>query len=69
MCVSEKNGHVDEVNLPADFVTELVEKLKSGVDFMVRSEYPARGVAPAHQLTTQGSSDNGPANKRPWWDT
>jgi hypothetical protein len=59
-----RNGHVDGLALPQDFVTALVDKLKPGVEFMLRAEYPARGAAPQKQQLATAGSDNGNAAKR-----
>ncbi len=60
-----RNGHVDGPALPQDFVTALVDKLKPGVEFMLRAEYPARGAAPQkRQLATVGSDSINTAKRQ-----
>lgn len=59
-----RNGHVDGAALPQDFVRTLLDKLKPGVDFMLRAEYPAKGAALSKRQPAAVSSDGGHATKR-----
>jgi hypothetical protein len=55
--------------MPLDFAKALVDKLKTGVELMVRSEYPARRAALPKKLPTHVNSDANQANKRQRHDT
>jgi hypothetical protein len=65
-CVFRKrNGHVDGTALPQDFATALVEKIKPGVEYMIKAEYPARGADPNKKQPAPVNSEGGNVTKRP----
>jgi hypothetical protein len=59
-----RNGHIDGGSLPQDFVTALIEKIKPGVEYMLKAEYPARGADPNKRQPTQVNSEGGNVTKR-----
>jgi hypothetical protein len=64
-CIFRKrNGHVDGASLPKEFAAALVDKLRPGIDYMMKAEYPARGAAPMRKHTAPVNSKGGNPTKR-----
>jgi hypothetical protein len=69
-CIFRKrNVHVDGNKLPPDFAKALVEKLKPGIDMMVRSEYPVHGAATPKKVPAPINREASPQNERQRHDT
>jgi hypothetical protein len=64
-CIFRKrNGHVEGALLPQDFAMTLVEKLRPGIEYMLKHEYPARGAAPSWKQPAPGNSKGSSPAKR-----
>jgi hypothetical protein len=59
-----RNGHVDGSTLPQEFATALVNKIRPGIAYMLKAEYPARGASPTRKQPAPGNNEGGNATKR-----